>query len=528
MESMKVGIEAEREQARTWPWVDGLLLAVSFGVLAYGCAQWQALWADDAFITFRYAKHVADGVGPIFNVGERVEGFSSPLSVFVLAAGMKLGFDPPWLARILGIASAGLLVFAVYWSLRVVGVVGWGAALATFVVSSSPVVHFWTMAGMETLPYSLLLFVGLALLTRPEAGTRTIVGASGALALAALTRPEGLAFWVGGLALSVIRMGRFGARPIAYFAAPGLSIVAYGIWRMSYFGLPLPNTYYAKVGTDFALLWSHGLRELGVFFDLLCNQASVAVAIAGVAMGLASRRGQTVLVMAPATLFYFVYVVSVGGDSLGVLRYHVPVFALLAFMGGLLFVDAGPHLRGRQRKMIQAVGALGVCLTVYGAHALMNGERRPKIDVKYLEGNVKLGRHLRQNFPEDSLIAVSAAGAIPFYSDRPTLDLYGLNDAHIARQPVRGRNAYPGHMKWDIDYVMSRKPDLIVVNRGYFRSGEVEVGEILARPLMLISSPMEEELFSQVRWNPDYLFRAIDLGDGSSFFVFERKKSAAR
>ena len=34
---------------------------------------------DDAFISFRYARNIADGLGPVFNPGERVEGASNPL-----------------------------------------------------------------------------------------------------------------------------------------------------------------------------------------------------------------------------------------------------------------------------------------------------------------------------------------------------------------------------------------------------------------------------------------------------------------
>ena len=41
--------------------------------------------ADDAFITFRYAQNLADGLGFVYNEGEQVLGTSTPMFTFVLA-----------------------------------------------------------------------------------------------------------------------------------------------------------------------------------------------------------------------------------------------------------------------------------------------------------------------------------------------------------------------------------------------------------------------------------------------------------
>src|SRR5258706_13283263 len=41
--------------------------------------------AEDAYITFRYAQHWADGFGPVYNVGERSWGFTSALPTSFLA-----------------------------------------------------------------------------------------------------------------------------------------------------------------------------------------------------------------------------------------------------------------------------------------------------------------------------------------------------------------------------------------------------------------------------------------------------------
>jgi hypothetical protein len=72
---------------------------------------------------------------------------------------------------------------------------------------------------------------------------------------------------------------------------------------------------------------------------------------------------------------------------------------------------------------------------------------------------VTLGRHLAQDRYAGRLLAVDAAGKVPFYSGLPVVDMLGLNDEHIAHLPARFFEA--GHNTYDPDYVLSRRPDLL-------------------------------------------------------------------
>src|SRR5262249_36969328 len=68
---------------------------------------------DDDYIVYRYARSLAEGRGLVFNVGERIEGFSTPLWTLACALGIKLGIDPVVLSRTLGVAGAALAAYAV-------------------------------------------------------------------------------------------------------------------------------------------------------------------------------------------------------------------------------------------------------------------------------------------------------------------------------------------------------------------------------------------------------------------------------
>ncbi|HEX6764805.1 MAG TPA: hypothetical protein VF103_04990, partial [Polyangiaceae bacterium] len=73
---------------------------------------------------------------------------------------------------------------------------------------------------------------------------------------------------------------------------------------------------------------------------------------------------------------------------------------------------------------------------------------------------------LRRAFAEKrALLAVDAAGALPFWSDLPCLDLLGLNDRYIATHPPPnfGRGGI-GHELGDGAYVLGRRPEIFAFN----------------------------------------------------------------
>ena len=92
-------------------WAAGGLLVI----LAFLVASFMEFWPhtlDDAYISFTYARNLATGKGMVFNIDERVEGFSNPLLVFLLAALGWLGLPIPSVAKFIGSASALVAVIS--------------------------------------------------------------------------------------------------------------------------------------------------------------------------------------------------------------------------------------------------------------------------------------------------------------------------------------------------------------------------------------------------------------------------------
>jgi hypothetical protein len=276
-------------------------------------------------------------------------------------------------------------------------------------------------------------------------------------------------------------------------------------------------------------MWEQGLYGLKGFVLHPAHLPWVLAAIVGIVVGVVSaRRHRAVAIMSGAILLHLLYVVSVGDDGLRVHRFYVAILAPLAFLVGLLFTDVGPA-SGRAR-WVRVAGVVAIGLAAVASSWTLTTRLLPALHdgmLPYQEGNVKLGNYLASARDPETLIAVPSAGAIPFYSGLPAIDMYGLNDAVIARSPFprasRGRM-----MKWDSAYVLSRRPDLIVINRGYFRAGEALADRVRYQPGLLASAPMDRDLFSRVARDRSYALRPISFDDGSVFFVFERVGSVPR
>src|SRR5689334_22030439 len=99
---------------------EALLLAVAAMTIITGLTA--LLWGltlDDAYITFRYARHLAEGygLGAWNRTGEHVEGYSSLLWMLLLSCAARLGLDLRIASKVFGVAAA-LIVIAVLFRRR--------------------------------------------------------------------------------------------------------------------------------------------------------------------------------------------------------------------------------------------------------------------------------------------------------------------------------------------------------------------------------------------------------------------------
>ncbi len=223
-----------------------LLLAIA--IVAGAMFEVRGYLTDDTFIHLQVARHLATGVGPVFNAGERVYGFTSPLWIALIALGIRLGADGLVVARVLGgVATlASLLLFfqLARRSLRN----PWLRAGATVAWGANAWMVRWSLSGMETPLAVALTLAGFVSLTASEPWGAHRARTGALWALAALTRPEAMAL-LAAWALALLADPAQRARParlLAGWLPAGLIVGAWLLFARVYYGAWWPQTLSAK------------------------------------------------------------------------------------------------------------------------------------------------------------------------------------------------------------------------------------------------------------------------------------------
>jgi hypothetical protein len=241
---------------RPWPWVRTCLVLVGAGLaLAVGLRHVWTFTIDDAGISFAYAKHLAEGHGPVPAVGGPfIEGYSNPLWVFLLVPFGWFGAPLDTVAKVL---ATCLFIGGCLCAMRLIGrtegrpwfELRWVDALVPITLGLTVEFVVWVPSGLEN-PLYMALLLALALFDAREhqSSARRPWSAWCAFGLA-ITRPEGAIYgaMVAGLKVAWAiprREWRWqAARYVLWF---GGALLVYHLVHYAVFRDLLPNTYYAK------------------------------------------------------------------------------------------------------------------------------------------------------------------------------------------------------------------------------------------------------------------------------------------
>ncbi|MFN8414534.1 MAG: hypothetical protein U0Z26_19300 [Anaerolineales bacterium] len=442
---------------------------------------------DDAMISMRYAYNLAHGLGLVWNFGERVEGFTNPLWVGIMALIhlLPIGLNQTGLyVQILGGSFLTLNLFFVkkiveyftddlFVMLSTVALTAFYAPLNSF-----------GLLGMEV---SLLaLMISAVVWFALKSDNKFNIWVYILLAIATLVRFDMAVPYL--VILTVLSITQKEERKQHLMWGLGLLILFLGgqtIARYLYYGDFLPNTYYLKVeGWNTTLKTLRGLYAL-VQFVYFSNWVLIFIPLSI----LFFRRDWKVLLLALLFCGQIAYSVYVGGDAWenhgGANRYIVitmPLFFILFSWSVVEVLKTAFHKLDNQLVLEttwRSVFLIVFVFSILSLNALLgdwksierwNLSRKPDY-VAGNERNLQISLALENVTKPGASIAVVGAGTIPYLlPDRYAIDILGKADPYIAHQTVHGPmsiadipNMRPGHMKWDYAYTFGKlKPDVIV------------------------------------------------------------------
>lgn len=406
---------------------------------------------DDAWIHQVYARAFAFGHGFAYNPGQQEAGSTSPLWTVVTAPAHwldGLGYEAATLAvKAIGLLLGLVCVLLVQRIAAGVSRSRAAGAWAALLFALDPRLLFSAYSGMETcLLVALLLAAGLMLLSGRPLLFVLFLG------LTPVTRPEALllmplaalVLWVeGGREL---RLGQKGAA-LLLWAVPTLLWVGFCLLTTGHL---FPNTYYLKA-KPFAL----NVDKLRVGVTALVQYGTLAPWLFGVGLlgfcGLCRQRGRAVWPVSGLFLYSSaVLLVGVLGSRTMKLegyywtRWTDPSALLLAACSalGLVFLVRWGVLRLRNaaasassgRRAVKAAALLAgaaVFSLAAAAYADTFAGRRSRFasDSRAISiVNVMMGKWVAQNTPADAVVGTIDAGAVRYFGNRQTVDLFGLNN----------------------------------------------------------------------------------------------------
>jgi hypothetical protein len=409
--------------------VVGMLVAIGF--------MWplRGYLTDDTYIHLQYARHLAEGRGLVFNVGERVYGCTSPLWVTLIADGIWLGLDGLVVAKLLG-AVAGLATIPLFLqlmrrSLRTPAL----RAAATLAWSFHAWNLRWAASGMETpLAVALVLAGFVAFTEGRQWGVRPV--RTGTLwALAALTRPEAvllLVLW--GVFLIADTNSRPGLRRLAFGIVP--PVLIYGSWLLFarfFFGTFWPQTLSAKaaggLGFEAQLdnLWRQ-VRIVGATDGTLAVLLVVALLVGGRRLWPRAITAQRMLPwvwVAAVPLLYLARGIPV------LSRYLLPLLPVLAWLAwrAAEWWWVGETRDPRRMRLAAWLGGAIALLVIVQNVTVYRTAVVPHVrsfSAGFENSLGTWGRWFGENTRPDATIAAPDIGAIAWFSRRRVIDLAGL------------------------------------------------------------------------------------------------------
>ena len=476
---------------------------ISLIVTAAAWAWHNRFFQDDAYISLIYARNWIEGHGLVFNPGVRVEGYTNFLWTVLMALPLRLGWDPIGFSYGIGLGCFAVTLLLCYrLARRLSGRDGTGL-YAVALLGTNYTFSAYATGGLETQLQTTLVTAVLAWTFAGPAREDWTSGAcacwSAGAALAVLTRLDSAVILLApGLLVLHAAWRRRGASVAALLGTFALLVGPWLVWKWHYYGALVPNTFHAKV-VGLPLL--RGAWYVALFFLLYLLFIPLLFDVAAlwrVGRDLWARRisehgwsgptpprqpgrlrsldapalpndapqmrriAQPVLLAHLPVGLWIVYMIAVGGDFME-FRFLVPVLPVTM---AIFAVAMGAS---RLRYAVLTALVVASCLHAWTFDA--SPWKRGLASVPELQGYVagerswcRIGAMLNREFREtpDIRIAVTPAGALPYYARLPVLDMLGLNEPYVARHGAYLSDR-PGHRRIaTIAYLRAQDVNLVI------------------------------------------------------------------
>lgn len=468
---------------------------------------------DDAFITFRTIDNFLHGYGLRWNITERVQSYTHPLWMFLLAFFVFFTEDIYYTAIFLSMALSLVSLFLL---MRHSGLYSLQGITALAVCMSSKAFMDYTSSGLENPLSYLLAGLFLWIWYRPSHPNRlfwlVLIGS-----LSAVNRHDTVILFVPCMLYEFFRPP-FRRERIGAVLAGSTPLLAWTAFSLIYYGFPFPNTAYAKLNTGIA---AHDFFVQGTHYyvNSISFDPITLGAIAGVLVLVTLSKREAHLVPMAGVLLYLLYIVKIGGDFMSGRFFSVPfyvsvfVFArldlkavyrysALGLAAILTLLNTHAPLRMLGTEGLQTLTGTGITdeRACYADYMALTNHTRSN-DEFFQHAWIRQGKDNARNPQADTVSVLSAIGIIGYYSGPRFYWIDFLSDPLLARIPL-GKT-----QKWRTGHYYRHLPP------GYLKSREENANYIEAPGLALYFEKMKIVTESPV-WSKERFIEIFRFNTG--------------
>lgn len=452
-------------------------VVLALGLYTY-LANAMSFTQDDAYISYRYVANYLNGDGLVYNIGERIEGFTNfGWTIYMMLLGV-VGANFILISKITGFLFGGGVVWITFrLARRILDDDNKAfAAVATILVGINQSLAYWSPAGLETAAFAFFALWSFYLyLNRNWLLIFSLV-------MAVWLRPEGAV--ITGI---LIFLETWERRALPKFtmscAALALALsMPFVAFKISYYGSVFPNPFFAKTSFTFDQLangWEYTSRFLEhyTFYYVGC----LGLVFPAFVYRKLSNEARAAWLM---TVLYLAYIVLVGGDVLKVHRFFLPIIGLVAILMVMPIHELTGRLAQRTRLMVLIPMALVMVFLTYDLPRAFV-ERYNNSEIVFTEKMRFKAQQLKQSDTTDFSVALATIGVFGYeLLGHDIIDLVGLTDSTIARyseDPIPGMETTWKEQKHNSRYLLERGPDYIMFSTGIKPSAPAERALLLYR-----------------------------------------------
>lgn len=467
---------------------------------------------DDAFITLRYAEHLTQGKGLVWNIdGVHIEGYSNFLYVLIGALAIQMHLPAILVLKLVStiavcLSCLGLYYLAGLWLPKPY------RFLPALVLLMHPGEIIWGVSGLETPLYqSLLIFATYYLLKSLNADNTSHIRdccISGVLlSVSSYTRPEGPMIVLCYSLLLIWYHKTYLQKALwSFILSFSILYLPYFGWRLFYFGRFFPNTVYCKAMNAPSGPWELDLNYLILIFPLCFLMIP--------AFKWAYDRRYMFLV-APSVCYLIVlyqadWIVGfLERHFLGALALLLPLYVI-----GIHRFFSLPSLN--LSRMLQHL--LCVTVSLVGGYLFL-GQHYTNYEYHYIAESTRQGNQLRadvakwltQNLKKSDSISLGDCGLIPYLYRGHVIDSYCLNNAEMTKQPI-----YYSYNRFNQWLLTQKKPNYIILlallgaNKAYYPPSD----------LGLLHHPMFHQHYKELK-----RFMMGTTQGGYQYVIYRQKSS---